>query len=226
MDCCAPSRGAASRPNRGIDGAGTTTELPYLTAHIKELSKYNDVLETHEPWKSDEIKRRLAEDPDAFSGGLEMSRLYVEDRVEHTRRLVMPNLKEDVFVLSDRYSMSTCAYQWAQGVKLDHLLDLHRNRVLNDMILKPDITFYLDVSSEVAAERIGKRGESQEKFEQDKFRKVLIEKYRSLVEGFSANEDIFGKVVRINGELPIEEVALDIKHCFNEFYDSWTHQNA
>ena len=83
----------------GIDGAGSSTHVHKLSEKLEELNKYQDILRTHEPWRSKEIKRRLQEDPEAYSGGLEMAELYVEDRVEHIRKLIRPNLKAGVVVL-------------------------------------------------------------------------------------------------------------------------------
>ena len=43
----------------GADGSGSTTQNLMLHNYVKQLSKYNDVLTTHEPWKSKIIKKRL-----------------------------------------------------------------------------------------------------------------------------------------------------------------------
>lgn len=202
----------------GIDGAGTSTQLPLLTSHIKRLSKYNDVLETHEPWKSEEIKEKIISDEDAYSNGLKMAELFVEDRTEHTSKLIKPNLEQGVFILSDRYSMSTCAYQWAQGIELSILLEMHENRD----IITPDMTLYMDVSANLASDRMKKRGRSLEKFERDiEFSKKLVECYRNLIELNKNDKLFFGNVVQINGNQTIEEVSRDIREAFNELYDSW-----
>jgi len=123
----------------GIDGAGTSTQLIESVRYLESLDKYQDVLRTHEPWKSGEIKRKLAEDRDAYSDGLKMAELYVQDRIQHTKELVQPILDKGVFVLSDRYSMSTCAYQSTQRVDLNELIKMHDL----SRVLVPDITFLL-----------------------------------------------------------------------------------
>jgi len=99
------------------------------------------VLRTHEPWKSSEIKRKLETEKDAYSGAEEIAELHVEDRARHTQKLIRPNLRAGAVVLCSRYTLSTCAYQWAQGLSLSKLLEMHEHRG----ILIPDVTFFLDV---------------------------------------------------------------------------------
>lgn len=191
----------------GIDGSGTSTHIHKLAERIEEFDKYLDVLRTHEPWKSEEIKRKLERDSEAYSGGLEMAELYIGDRADHTRILIRPNLEAGVTVLCSRYKMSTCDYQWAQGVQLHQLLSMHEHRGL----LTPDITYFLDVPREVTQERLRESREKLEKFEKDpEFIDKLINNYRLLTQISETNPRIFGKVVRIDGDREIDDVAEDV----------------
>ena len=201
----------------GIDGSGTSTHVHELEERIEELNKYQDVLRTHEPWKSQEIKRKLENDRDAYSGAMEMAKLYIEDRVEHTRKLIRPNLKTGVVILDSRYKMSTCAYQWTQGVSLDELMQMHEHRGL----LTPDLTFFLDVPREVAQERVRGAREKLEKFEKNsEFIDKLVHAYQELVQMAEADSTLFGRVVKINGNRGIDGVANDIYKEFLGVYSS------
>lgn len=185
--------------------------------YLESLDKYQDILRTHEPWKSSEIKRKLAEDKEAYSDGLKMAELYVQDRLKYTHELMKPNLGRGVLVLSDRYSMSTCAYQSTQGVDLKELIRMHDPL----RILVPDITFFVDVSADVARERILVRGGNLEKFEKDfEFSKKLVKNYQTLSYG-SQYIFPFGKVVRVNGEQNKEKVSSDIQREFLKVYKNW-----
>lgn len=207
----------------GIDGVGKSTQLELLHKHIKKLSKYNEVLDAREPtWRADVIRKRLEEDKDAFSGGEELSRLYVEDRILHSINVIEPMLRQRVFVLCDRYSMSTCAYQWAQGCNLDELLRMHNH--VN--ILKPNVVYYLDVSANVALKRRKYRAKYEkvdlEKFEKDlNFVKELVMKYRALFSMADNDENLFGRVVRIDGERDVGSVAKEIASDFLHIYNTW-----
>lgn len=200
----------------GIDGAGTSTQLIKLIEHLEEKDKYQDVLRTHEPWRNNEIRQRLKEDKDAYSGAEKMAELYVSDRESHSSNLIYPALRKGIFVLCDRYSMSTCAYQWAQGIDLDKLIKMHEGVE----ILIPDITFFVNVSVEIAQERISKR-DKREKFEDWDFQKRVLESYHELVKRAHNNYSIFGKVSEINGRGSIDEVAGRVSSAFNPVYEEW-----
>jgi len=193
----------------GIDGSGEDTQLDILYKKIKEEDKYQDVITTHEPWKNKEIKRRLEEDTASsiYYDGLDMAELYVGDRIPHTKKVIRPGIEIGAFVLSSRYKMSTCAFQWAQGVQLDKLLNMHENVGL----IIPEITFFLDVPREIAQERIKQNRERLEKYEKDpRFIDKLIQCYYSLIALSEADSRIFGKVVKINGDRSREEISEEI----------------
>jgi dTMP kinase len=198
----------------GIDGSGTSTQVHQLSKRVEELDKYQDIIRTHEPWKSAEIKRKLGEDKDAYSGAEEMSQLYVEDRINHFYKLINPNCEAEVMVISSRYKASTCAFQQAQGVSLRNLLEMHEHRGLQN----PDITFLLDVSRKVAAERMKDRTRS-EKFERDaEFIEKVIKNYRDIVKLSEENPKLFGKVIRIDAEKSLEEVSEEVYQTFLPIY--------
>ena len=135
----------------GIDGSGKSTQIGKLADYIREVDKYQDVLLTREPtWRSKELKKLLIQEKDAFSSGERMAQLFIEDRKAHTFDQISSNLNQGVFVLCDRYSMSTCAYQSAQGVNLTRLIDAHRN----DSIIIPDLTFFINVPEKIAEARM------------------------------------------------------------------------
>ena len=199
----------------GVDGSGKGEQSRRLQRHIQDLSKYVDVLATHEPWKSNEIKRKLEQDRSSYSDGERMAELYVEDRVIHTKRLIRPMLNAGGIVLADRYKMSTCAYQWTQGIDLHKLIDLHQDRGL----ITPDLTILLDVEAEDAKVRRDVRGSKGEKFEkEEQFVKKLVEAYRSLGHMAQVDEKIFGRVVMIDASPSPEEVAKRVAEIFDPLY--------
>jgi dTMP kinase len=213
----------------GPDRVGKSLQSSRLSKYIKSLDKYADVLETHEPWKSEEIKAKLEEDKDILNDGHLMAELFIENRARHTQLLIRPVLKTGGIVISDRYKMSTCAYQWAQGVPLHDLLSLHQYRG----ILTPDITFCFEAPYEILLERGNKRiGESfkaesvssadKEKFERDDiFAKKVLEAYRSLSHMAQVDNTIFGKVNVIDASKSVDEVFDQIKTSFDNLYSNW-----
>lgn len=199
----------------GIDGCGKGTQLDELFRHIKERDKYQDIIATHEPWKRKEIKEKLSRDRDAYSDGVDMARLYVEDRIAHSLE-IDERLDSGYFVLCDRYKMSTCAYQWTQGVDLFKLFKLHDT----SEILTPDLTVFIDLSAELAQERRMRRGGIAEKFEDFKFQKNLMSYYHNLVNRPDA-KSLFGRIESVNGRGEISEVFERVKNVFEPVYSNW-----
>ncbi|MEK6872099.1 MAG: dTMP kinase [Nanoarchaeota archaeon] len=201
----------------GIDGSGKGTQMMLLADYIKKIDKYQDILLTHEPWKSKEIKKRLEEEKDAFSSGLDIARLFVKDRADHSKQLIVPHIEDGIFVMCDRYSLSTIAYQSAQGISISQLIYMHQNK----RILKPDVTFFIDVSSNIAEERLQKRGDKIEKFEKKDFREVLIKQYRDIIRKIQENIIHGEKIIVIDGSKDVSSVAECIKTEFEKIYHEW-----
>jgi dTMP kinase len=91
--------------------------------------------------------------------------MFCADRFDHCNSLIGPRLEAGENVLTDRYNLSTYAYQspilekelevW-DGVK-------YIDEVLEDFIIEPDLTILLDLPVERALER--KEGDEKEKYE-------------------------------------------------------------
>jgi dTMP kinase len=206
----------------GIDGSGTTTQITRVAKALLDENKYQDIVLTHEPWKNREIKRRLVEDRDAYSGAEEMAKLYIGDGVDHSQ-LVRVLREQGVLVLGDRARPSTLAYQQAQGLALDRLTQMHKNLGIE----VPTLTFLLDLPAEVAFERMGKRIQ-KEKFEKRDFLEKVRRNYKELAD-LSMQENsqgeefrrLFGPIKIINGDQEEKQVTEEIMSILIPLYDGW-----
>ncbi len=195
----------------GIDGCGKTTQVRRLAKHILELNKYNHVLITREPYKNKNIRKILQEDSDPYSQAKKLAYLYTEDRKLHVKELIFDAIKKNLFVISDRYSFSTLAYQQTQRVPLAELLGMHKGLPI------PDIVFLIDIPAETAMDRMKKDHQrikgKENKFETNlEFIKKLRENYLKLVELANHN------VVIIDGTKSVEQIfEKQIKPAFNKF---------
>ena len=199
----------------GIDGCGKSTQVWRLGKHLSNLSKYNHIVMTREPWKDTKIRKMLRESEDPYSNAVELAKMYVEDRKEHIKELIMPELMKGAHVISDRYSLSTLAYQQTQGIPLKKLVEMHRGLPI------PDIIFIVDIPAKVALERMQKdttRDKKKEhKFEKDvkfieKLRKIFLKLPEQL-----GNHNIFV----IDGTKSVEDnFQNQIKPVFDKFYNS------
>jgi dTMP kinase len=186
----------------GIDGSGTTTQLGRLAARLG--SQGRRVHATREPSEGP-VGRLLREillgghrGPDgAPVDGLAMALLFAADRRDHLRREIEPALAAGMDVITDRYLLSSLAYQSEEAAR-DWVEALARD-------LRPtDLTLLLDVPVSVAAARRHAAGRSTERYDEDGMQARVAANYRRLAAGAAASRR---PVVILDGSRPIDEVT-------------------
>ncbi len=155
----------------GIDVSGSTTHTKLLGKALRQRGL--KVVETCEPSPGpigalirQVLQRRLfvadATGPRAFAWST-MALLFAADRMDHLDSTVVPALREGAVVLSDRYDLSSLAYQSVTAPNGDKVVPWIRE--LNAAALRPDLTIVIDVPFEVAEERRRSRDGLEEMFE-------------------------------------------------------------
>ena len=140
----------------GGEGCGKSTQVKRLKEALEREGV--KVLLTREPggtWLSEEIRRLIKDQAtDAPCDRSELL-LFLAARAQLVRNVIRPALEAGTWVVSDRFSDSTLAYQgYGRGLPLDILKDM------NDFAcegLKPDLTLLLEVSPETARARLRRR---------------------------------------------------------------------
>lgn len=130
----------------GIDGSGKSTQIELLYDWLK--SKERDVILTR--WNSSELiskTTKKAKKKNLLSGRT-FSLLHAVDFADRLERTIKPALKAGFIVLADRYVYTAFARDVARNV------DSNWVRNLYDFAIKPDITFYFDVSAQESLDRI------------------------------------------------------------------------
>jgi dTMP kinase len=162
----------------GIDGSGTTTQLGRLVAHL--ASRGRRAQATREP-SDGPIGKLLREillgqhrgpNGDAVDG-LAMALLFAADRRDHLRREIEPALAAGVDVVTDRFLLSSLAYQ-AEEAARDWVASLARE------VPRPDLTLLLDVPVAIAAQRRRAAGRPVERYDDDGLQSRIAESYRRL----------------------------------------------
>jgi dTMP kinase len=157
----------------GPDGVGKGTVCRGIVDRIRSS---HDVVLTTEP-STGEIGRHIRQilrGERANPGPVELASLYAHDRVDHLAREVMPALASGAVVVSDRYLLSSVAYQHgAGGVGLRRVLHMNRYAVT------PDLTFVLLASPLVCAERRRMRGGKADAFEAAEIQERVNAVYRN-----------------------------------------------
>jgi dTMP kinase len=185
----------------GIDGCGKGTQMKKAASYIFDLNKDFDVYITREPTRDfKEIRQRMASGTDVKKDAEWYAHAFVSDRKNHADNYIRPALEKGTHVLCDRFKYSTLAYQHAQGMKLGHLIEMHKG------ILVPDLILIFDCPASVAFERRKKEG-ATDVFDKDlKFQEELRKNYLKL-----KNELSDENIVIIDATKSIEEVFDEVK---------------
>ena len=156
----------------GIDGAGKSTHLKWIANYL--ASKGIRVLTTREPGGTElgENIRGLLLDHRQIMHAETEALLMFAARREHLDKLILPALDQGNWVISDRFTDASYAYQGGgRDVSIDKL------QILENWVqgqFQPDLTFYFDLSIEVGRLRMQsiKIADRFEKEQNDFFHRV------------------------------------------------------
>ena len=147
----------------GIDGAGKSTHIAWLIARLEAAG--HTVVATREPGGTplgEKLRHLLLSEP----MHLETETLLMfAARREHLDKLIQPALSAGKWVVSDRFTDATYAYQGGgRGLSRDKLLQLE------DWVhggFQPDLTLIFDLDPAIAAARLGGTGNAPDRFERE-----------------------------------------------------------
>jgi dTMP kinase len=155
----------------GIDGAGKSSHLDFLCSLVNSHG-HSHVL-TREPGGTpagEEIRRLVLH---ATMNAKTEALLMFAGRAEHVSSVIEPALAAGTWVVCDRFSDATFAYQCGgRGLPRDFVVGLER---IVHPGLQPDATFLFDVDPAIAYERQRTRSVSPDRFESERvdfFRRV------------------------------------------------------
>lgn len=145
----------------GLDGCGKTTQIKRLSKWLEE--KGRKIYLTKQPTdfvRESTIFRAFMDSPNHEDYDYRaLSLLCASDRVQHTSRVISRKLKEGYIVISDRYFYSCLANLIARGYKNDMWI-----YEIAKSILRPDVSFFLNISVGEAINRVRKRPEEKERY--------------------------------------------------------------
>ena len=153
----------------GIDGAGKSTHLLWLEKFLEGMGKSTVV--THEPGGTplgEKLRSILLDSSQTMHPETEALLMFAARR-EHLDKLILPALTKGEWVISDRFTDASFAYQGGGRGLSEDKLDGLEHWVQGGF--QPDLTFYFDVTSELGRERLNNRGdgvESVDRFEKEK----------------------------------------------------------
>ena len=147
----------------GLDGAGTTTQALLLATALRRAG--HRVVLTREPSNGpvgvllrQALGRRGRLPARQRLSDAALALLFAADRLHHLASTVEPGLAAGAIVISDRYALSSLAYQ-------GRVLGQPWVEALNVRARAPDLTLFLEVRPRVAAARRRLRGGRHERFD-------------------------------------------------------------
>ncbi len=163
----------------GVDGAGKSTHLEWFAERLR--SRGREVLVTREPGGTP-LGERLREILLHQTMHAETEALLMfAARREHVEQVIRPALRRGTWVISDRFSDASFAYQGGgRGVATDKL-EILEQWVHAD--LQPDLTLLFDIPVQVARQRLSNNA-SLDRFEQEqqdffeRVRQAYLQRYR------------------------------------------------
>jgi dTMP kinase len=147
----------------GIDGAGKSSHLAWIAERLRQAGR--DVVVTREPGGTplgEKLREILLRD--SMDAGSETLLLFAA-RQAHLAQVVRPALARGAWVVSDRFTDATFAYQGGgRGFPVDKL------RILEAWVqegLQPDLTLYFDVPVSTGQARLKKAQGTPDRFERE-----------------------------------------------------------
>ena len=194
----------------GSEGVGKTSNMQYIQSLLE--AKSIDYIVTREPGGTalGEALRTmlLGEDFKGMADDTELLLMFAA-RAEHVAQVIRPALEKGQWVLCDRFTDATYAYQGGgRGLDMGRIAGLEQ-WVLGD--LRPDLTLLLDAPVEVGRERAGKRS-APDRFEQEQV--AFFERVRESYLALARQQPERIKVIDASQALP--DVQKQIATLLNE----------
>ena len=196
----------------GIDGSGKSTQIQMLEHEFNKLGvEYKTFREPGGTDLSEKIRVILLDKENIELISTAESLLFAAARAQLTAEQIKPAIEKGEFVICDRFTDSTIAYQgYGRGLDIKQLEEI--NYIATDG-LTPDITFILDISPEAAAVRM-------EAEASDRMEETGVDFFRRIRGGYRQIKDQNPNRYRlINGEQSPENVFKEIKEIIMKQFE-------
>ncbi len=185
----------------GLDFCGKSTQVKLLEKYFKSENKTVKIIREPGGTKISEKVREILLDRNNFEMSDETELLlFTASRIQLVKEVIIPNVRKNNVVISDRFHHSSIAYQgFGRGIDLEFVENLQAFAIKE---ARPDVTFFLDIPVETVVERKAK----VENSELDRIEISQTNFYEKVRDGYYylLNKDKY--IVKIDGTLPVEEI--------------------
>jgi len=173
----------------GIDGAGKSTQLIWLTEFLQKQGQ--EVLVTREPGGTplgEQLRALLLDNKQMMHAETEALLMFAARR-EHLDKVILPALARGDWVISDRFTDASFAYQGGGRQMATSRLEALEQCVQGE--LQPDLTFYFDVPVDVGRARVSRIKAA------DRFEKEQAEFFQRVREAYLERAQKFSKRIHL-----------------------------
>jgi len=191
----------------GVDGSGKSTQLALLAETMRAAGR--EVVETGEPYDCEWGRkiRQMARSGQGVAPEQELE-WFLEQRRMHVRDLVGPSLAAGRVVLSDRYFLSTVAYQGARGLDAETLL-----AECEAEFPIPELVLLLEIDAGSGLRRVAERGGPREPaFEEGAFLQRVAAIFHGLDRDYIARIAADGEIAAVRQRV-LSEVRQRLALC-------------
>ena len=202
----------------GSEGVGKSTNLDVVCEFLEEKRIRFTV--TREPGGTEiaeRIRELLLSETTEIMDGLTELLLMFAARNQHLTRKILPELDQGLWVVSDRFTDASYAYQaFGRSIAIEKVDTLRR--LVQDGF-NPDLTLLLDVEPDVSRGRISDR-------ELDRIEKENLEFYQRVRAGYLDLAEKLERIKLIDASKNLESVGSEIRRHMSEFISSLNHNSS
>ena len=199
----------------GIDGAGKSASVSTVVSAIQNAGI--EIITTREPGGTslgEELRQIILQPESNFCVEAEILTIFAA-RAQHLHELVLPAIEKGQWVLCDRFTDSTYAYQGG-----GRNFDSNQISIIEDWLQKefrPDLTILMDAHTETGQARIRNSSEALDRFELENYE--FHERVRQTFRTIASNEPDRVKVIDANQSE--SEVRDRARELIDDFLRKW-----
>ena len=217
----------------GADGSGKTTHIDFIQRWLSDSGV--EVVRTREPGGTtlgERLRKILLENDGAPISDQAELLLFFAGRAQHIHEVILPALESGKWVLSDRFTDATYAYQGGgRGMAME---DIEALEQLTQGALQPDLTLLLDVPPNVSRGRVlqqdvlslatntNANANADQRMKADRFEKQSLEFSKAVRKVYKQRAAQFKQRIKlVNADQSIEQVRAELRAILETFRAQW-----